>query len=72
MNKITKVGVYIIFIAVITPLISFMTDPSSAYVWIFLFPVELVIGVIVLVVGLIVGSVSGSKDNELADTFKTE
>ena len=58
MNKLTKVGIYIIIIAVITPVISFMTNPSSSYVWLILFPIELGIGIIVLIVGVIVGAAS--------------
>ncbi|MFX1344155.1 MAG: hypothetical protein ACFFBC_00070 [Promethearchaeota archaeon] len=56
MNKITKVGLFIIFVALISPIITFMLNPSSSYVWIILFPIELVIGVIVLIVGLIIGA----------------
>ena len=64
MNKITKVGLFIIFVAVVSPLISFMTDPSGSYVWIILFPIELVIGVIIQIVGLIAGAASSSNSDD--------
>jgi hypothetical protein len=55
---------------VITPLISYVTNPSGSYVWIILFPIELVIGVAILVIGLIARSISGPKADEPNEPYE--
>ena len=60
-KKIAKVGSYIIIMALLTLAINFIMPTSTSYAFIlFLFPIELVIGLVLLVVGFLVSQTSGS------------
>ena len=64
LNRAAKVGIYIIIMAVGTLLINFIIPTSASYAFIlFLFPIEFIIGLIVLIIGLILSFLSKSGES---------
>jgi len=62
-KKVTKAGGYFLVIAILTLMINFIMPTSSSYAFIlFIFPVQIVIGLVLLVVGLIISARSKSEE----------